>query len=229
LAVGKAVKPVPALAPAVFAGPEHHRSRRRVVVEAARFATNFIVLHVILTLVIGNNDFPVTGHVLSGKALKFGRGTKVRRFVVLALAGAVLGSLIPTQARSFTYGHLVGGSVRAALAYGNGSAWCLVDNGNTEFQINQSNTRGIISFAELIYFDGSTYYSLDGQSKLIFGDAASGMIHFKQLPTYPNSIQTPQFTNFTQTYNAVSDQIFITFNIVFPNCTLPIYAAYDAP
>jgi hypothetical protein len=167
--------------------------------------------------------------VLSGKPIKFAKGTKVRRFVMLALAGAVLGSLISTQAQSFTYGRLVGGSVRAALAYGSGFSWCLVDNGNTEFQINQSNTRGVISFAELVYFDGSTYYSLDGQSKLIFSNSTSGTIHFKQLPTYPNSIQSPVFINFTQTYNAVSDQIFVTFDIVFPNCTLPIYAAYDAP
>ena len=153
----------------------------------------------------------------------------MRRFAELAIVGAALASLIPTQAQSFTYGRLVGGQVRTALAYGSGSSWCLVDNGNTEFQINQSNTRAVISFAELIYFDGSTYYALDGQTKLTFSTATGGDIHFKQEPSYPLTVQDTAFTNFTQTYNAVSDQIFVTFNVVFPNCTLPIYAVYDAP
>jgi len=153
----------------------------------------------------------------------------VRRFAALALAGAVLGSLIPTQAQSFTYGRLVGGSVRAALAYGSGLSWCLVDNGNTEFQINQNNTKAVISFAEVIYFDESTYYALDGQTILAFSSATGGTIHFKQTPRYPEPVHTPAFTNFTQIYDPSTDQLTVTFSIVFPNCTLPIHAAYDAP
>jgi hypothetical protein len=47
----------------------------------------------------------------------------VRRFAVLALAGAAIAMLIPTHAGSFTYGRLVGGQVRAALAYGSGFSW----------------------------------------------------------------------------------------------------------
>jgi hypothetical protein len=105
-----------------------------------------------------------------------------RRFAVLALAGAVLALLIPTQAQSFTYGRLVGGQVKSALAYGSGSSWCLVDNGNTEFQINQTNTKAVISFAEVIYFDGATYYSLNGQTRLTFSSATGGIIRFKQPP-----------------------------------------------
>ena len=86
----------------------------------------------------------------------------MRRFAVPALAGAAIALLIPTQAGSFTYGRLVGGQVRTTLVYGSGSSWCLVDNGNTEFQINQAGTKAVISLAEVIYFDGSTYYSLNG-------------------------------------------------------------------
>lgn len=147
---------------------------------------------------------------------------------MLALAAAAVALLIPAPAESFTYGQLVGGQVRQALAYGT-SSWCLVDNGNTEFQINQSNTEAVISFAELTYFDGSTYYSLDGQTKLYFSSATGGTTHFKQVPAFPLPVQNAPFIDFTQTYNAVSDQLFVTFNIVFPNCTLPIYAVYDAP
>jgi hypothetical protein len=92
----------------------------------------------------------------------------MHRFAMPALAAAFLGLLIPTQAQSFTYGRLVAGQVRTALAYGTGASWCLVDNGNTTLQINQNNTKGAISFSEVIYFDGSTYYSLDGQTILTF-------------------------------------------------------------
>jgi len=160
---------------------------------------------------------------------KVAKGIKVRHFTVLWLAAAVFGLLMPTQAKSFTYGGLVGGQVKAALAYGGGLSWCLVDKGNTEFQINQSNTKAVISFTEVIYFDGSTYYNLNGQTVLAFNGAADGIIKFKQTPTYPGPVHTPVFTNFVQTYNASTDQLIISFSVVFPNCTLPIFAAYDAP
>ena len=154
------------------------------------------------------------------------------RFAVLALAGAAIALLIPTQAESFTYGRLVGGQVRTTLVYGSGSSWCLVDNGNTEFQINQSNANAAISFAEVIYFDGSTYYSLDGQARMTFSSATGGDIHFKQTIPAPGPVYNATFIDFTQTlgvFNPPTDQLIVTFSIVFPNCTLPIYAVYDAP
>jgi hypothetical protein len=157
------------------------------------------------------------------------KGLQVRRFTVLVLVGAVVGLLIPTLAQAFTYGRLVGGQVRAALAYGSGLSWCLVDKGNTEFQINQNNTIAVISFTEIIYFDGSTYYNLNGQTILTFNSGTDGIIKFKQTPTYPGPVHAPTFTNFAQTYNASTDQLTISLNVVFPNCTLPILAAYDAP
>jgi hypothetical protein len=80
----------------------------------------------------------------------------MRPFAVLAAVGAGIGLLIPMQAQSFTNGTLVGGQVKSALAYGSGTSWCLVDNGNTQFQINQAGSKAVISFAEVIYFDGST-------------------------------------------------------------------------
>lgn len=153
----------------------------------------------------------------------------MHRFAGLAVAGAALALLISRQAESFTYGRLVAGQLKTDLAYGTGSSWCLVDNGNTEFQINQSNTKAVISLAEVIYFDGSTYYSLDGQMILTFSSGTGGTIHFKQTPTYPSPVHNPAFTNFGQTYNASTDQLTVTFSVVFPNCTLPILAVYDAP
>jgi len=153
----------------------------------------------------------------------------MHRFAGLAVAGVAVALLVPTQAQSFTYGRLVGGQVKTELAHGTGSSWCLVDNGNTEFQINQNGTRAVISFAEVIYFDGSTYYSLDGQSILKFSSASYGTIHFKQTPTYPGPVHSPPFLGFSQTYNSSTDQLTVTFSIFFPECTLPITAVYDAP
>ena len=153
----------------------------------------------------------------------------MHRFAGLAVAGAALALLIPRQAESFTYGRLVAGQVKTDLAYGTGSSWCLVDNGNTEFQMNQSNTKAVISLAEVIYFDGSTYYNLNGQTILTFNSGTDGIIKFKQTPTYPGPVHTPAFTNFTQTYSTSTDQLTVTFSVAFPNCTLPILAVFDAP
>ncbi len=154
----------------------------------------------------------------------------MRLFAALAVVGVGFGLLIPVQAESFTYGTLVGGQVKSALARGSGLSWCLVDNGNTELQINQAGSKAVISFAEVIYFDGSTYYSLDGQTILTFSGPMSGTIHFKQTPTYPTPVHSPSFANFSETYTAATDQVVVSFNILFPNnCTLPVYAVYDAP
>jgi len=153
----------------------------------------------------------------------------VPRFVVLAVAVVVCGLLTPTRGQAFTYGGLVAGEVRASLVYGTGSCWCLVDKGNTEFQINQSNTQAVISFSEVTYFDGATYFNLNGQTVLTFSSATDGIIKFKQTPTYPGPVHTPAFNNFAQSYNPSTDQLIITFNVVFPKCTLPIFAVYDAP
>jgi hypothetical protein len=149
---------------------------------------------------------------------------------MLALVGAVLGSLIPLRAHSFTYGRLVAGQAHTGLAY-NGLSWCFVNNGGSLFQINQAGTKAVISFDEIIYYDAveNAYYSLDGQDILFFTSSSGGTIRFKQRGVYPLSINSPGFTNFTQTYNASTDQLTVTFSVVFPNCTLPILAVYDAP
>jgi hypothetical protein len=137
--------------------------------------------------------------------------------------------MVSTPAESFTSGNLVAGQVKTALAYGGGTVWCFVGSGSTEFQINQAGSKAAISFSELTYFDGTTYYGLNGQSILNFTSATTGILHFKQRPTLPDPVHNPAFTNFTEVYTAPTDQINVTFNIVFPTCTLPIYAVYDAP
>jgi hypothetical protein len=124
---------------------------------------------------------------------------------------------------------LVAGQVQTALAYGSGTSWCFVDDGSTEFQINQAASKAVISLPELTYFDGTDYYELNGQLMLNFSSAAAGGVHFKLRPNLPDPVHNPAFTNFTQTYSASTDQLTIKFNIVFLDCTLPVYAVYDAP
>ena len=153
----------------------------------------------------------------------------MRRFVVLAAIGAALGSLLPISAEAFTYGKLVAGQLSTALVYGGGTSWCFVDDGSTEFQINQAASKAVISFPELTYFDGTTYYGLNGQTILTFSSATGGNLHFKLRPDLPDSVHNPVFSNFTETYNAPTDQLIVKFNIIFPTCTLPVNAVYDAP
>lgn len=152
----------------------------------------------------------------------------MHRFV-FAATGAAVGFLMPMPAESFTYGELVSGQVQTALVYGGGTSWCFVNDGSTEFQISQDTSKAVISFPELTYFDGTNYYELNGQTILKFTGTTGGNLHFKLRPTLPDPVHNPVFTNFTQTYNAPTDQLIIRFNIVFPACTLPVYAVFDAP
>jgi hypothetical protein len=148
---------------------------------------------------------------------------------MLTAVGATLGSLIPTAADSFTYGKLVAGQVQTALVYGGGTSWCFVNDGSTEFQISQDASKAVISFPELTYFDGTDYYELNGQTLLRFTSTSGGNLHFKLRPNLPDLVHNLAFTNFMQTYSAPTDQLTVRFNIVFPACTLPVYAVYDAP
>jgi hypothetical protein len=167
--------------------------------------------------------------MLAGLSYTCPKGKNVRPFVLLAAVGSALECLMPSSAESFTYGNLVAGQVKTALASTGGSAWCFVGSGSTDFQINQAGSKAVMSFAELTYFDGATYYGLNGQSILNFASATGGILHFKQRPDLPDSVHNPAFTNYTETYTAPTDQVIVTFSIVFPACTLPIYAVYDAP
>jgi hypothetical protein len=122
---------------------------------------------------------------------------------------------------------LIGGQVQSAHIPGR-SGWCLVGQGASQFQRNGSGGVAVLSFPELIYFDGTTYYPLDGQARLTFTSATSGNIKFKFWGTTTNAlIANPSFDSYTQSFNG--QQYVITFNVVFPGCTLPIYAGYEIP
>ena len=157
-------------------------------------------------------------------------------FAGAALVGFVLvtaafvGSLFAPPATAFTLGRLVAGQSLPAVQYGTGGSWCAVSGGLTTLDAAFP-TEAAISFAELTYYDGlaDKYYRLDGQDRLSFADTQNGQIKFKQTPpSYPASVVTSSFVNFTAVPVSQADRKIFSFNIVFEHCTLPIYAVYDA-
>jgi hypothetical protein len=122
----------------------------------------------------------------------------------------------------------IGGQVQFAQAYGNNrGSWCYVRQGSSQFQRSATNSIAVISFPEVIYFDGATYYPLDGQARLTFSSATTGTVKFKFWGT-GNPINNPNFTNYSETFNG--QQYIVSFSITFPNnCTLPIFAGYETP
>jgi hypothetical protein len=102
-----------------------------------------------------------------------------------------------------------------------------VRQGSSQFQRNATNSVAVISFPEVIYFDGATYYPLDGQARLAFSSATTGTIKFKFWGT-ANSITNPVFIDYSETFNG--QQYIVSFSITFPNnCTLPIFAGFEIP
>jgi hypothetical protein len=142
-------------------------------------------------------------------------------FVVVALA---LGSPGLARAQAFPPDKLLGGGVRLAVGAVQFGGSCYVNRGNSQFQRSGANSKAVISFDEIV---DSRFWELRGQAVLTFANATSGTIHFKETPTLPPAISTPPFTNYTQTYDPVGLRLVVTFSIVFPDCTLPVFATFD--
>jgi hypothetical protein len=121
---------------------------------------------------------------------------------------------------------LIAGQVESARAYGT-PGWCAVTQGSGAIQRNQAAPVAVVSFPELTYFDGTTYYLLNGQARLTFRSATAGVIYFENT-AFGKSISSPPFDKFTETSSG--KQYVVRFSIVFPhNCTLQISADFEAP
>jgi hypothetical protein len=70
--------------------------------------------------------------------------------------------------------------------------------------------------------------SFGGKAVLTFATATSGTIRFKRVSAIPPAVDSPPFQNNTQTYDQVGQRLVVTFSIVFPDCTLPVFAVFDA-
>ena len=108
-----------------------------------------------------------------------------------------------------------------------GGPWCFVGRGLSTFQGNVSGTEAIVSLPEVTYFDGTSYYLLNGQTRLDFATASTGNIKFKQTPEYPLSVKQPPFSNYAETVESPANRIMLSFSVNFPSCTLPVSILYE--
>jgi hypothetical protein len=93
---------------------------------------------------------------------------------------------------------VVGGQVRSTLAQANpGGAWCFVGRGLSIFEASANGSQAAISLPELFYFDGTTYYLLNGLSHLTFTSPTGGTIKFRYTD-YPVAVTIPAFTNYSE-------------------------------
>jgi hypothetical protein len=137
----------------------------------------------------------------------------------LAAGGAARAQSPPNQ--------VIAGQMQAAFAQNSTACWTYVTQGASEIQIGGMPTHAVISFPELIYWDGA-YHPLNGQARLVFTSSNAGNVRFKLWGSTVNAINAPTFSGFAQTYNGVVYTV--SFNINFPNsCTLAIYGNYESP
>ena len=147
---------------------------------------------------------------------------------ILCLFGVVvlaLGSPGPARAQAFPPHKLLGGEVRLAVGDVPLAGSCYINRGNSQFQRNGTSSKAVISFDEIV---DSAIWDLHGQAVMTFATATSGTIRFKQTPTLPLAVSQPSFLNYTQTYDQVIQRLVVSFNIAFPDCSLSVYAVYDA-
>jgi len=149
----------------------------------------------------------------------------MRRLIFFLIAAGI--PLVEAQAQ-IPADTLVTGQSQPALAQATpGGPWCFVGRGLSTLQVNANGTQAVISLAEVTYFDGTRYYLLDGQARLMFSTATTGNIKFKATPEYLSSITRPPFSNYTETVGNVSSQITLSFVVNFPSCTLPVSIRYE--
>jgi hypothetical protein len=144
-------------------------------------------------------------------------------FVVVALA---LGSPGLARAQAFPPDQLLGGEVKLAVGAVNFGGSCYVNRGSSQFQRSGTSSKAVISFDEIV---DSRIWELRGQAVLTFTTATSGNILFSRehmLP--PPTVSNPSFQNYAQTYDPVNQRLVVNFSIVFPDCTLPVFAVFEA-
>ncbi len=144
-------------------------------------------------------------------------------FVVVALA---LGSPGPARAQAFPPDQLLGGEVKLAVGAVQFGGSCYVNRGSSQFQRNGTSPKAVISFEEIV---DSAIWELRGQAVLTFTTATSGNILFsRQHMLPPLMVSNPSFQNYAQTYDPVNQRLVVNFSIVFPDCTLPVFAVFEA-
>ena len=132
---------------------------------------------------------------------------------------------------------LASGQVRPALTQTNPLSatgpWCFVGRGLSMFEASVDGSQAVISFPEMIYFDGTTYYQLNGQTHLNFSSTTDGHIKFKYTSEYPTTVTNPAFSNYSEVVGEAANLTVVTFTINFTNgalnsnCALPVTIKYE--
>lgn len=153
----------------------------------------------------------------------------MRNLCLFAVTALALGSPGPARAQVFPPDQLLGGEVKLKVGAVNFGGSCYVNRGSSQFQRNGSGPKAVISFDEIVDSGDTHKWELRGQAVLTFTTATGGNILFSRenmLP--PLTVSNPSFQNYTQTYNPVSQRLVVNFSIVFPDCTLPVFAVFEA-
>ena len=107
----------------------------------------------------------------------------MRRLIFFIVAGGI--PLVEAQAQ-IPADTLVTGQSQSVRAQATpGGPWCFVGRGLSTFQGNANGTQAVVSLPEVTYFDGTSYYLIDGQARLDFTTASTGNIKFKRTPSTP--------------------------------------------
>jgi hypothetical protein len=149
----------------------------------------------------------------------------MRRLMFFIVAAGI--PLVQAQAQIPADTLVTGQSQPARAQATPGGPWCFVGRGLSTFQGNASGTEAVVSLPEVTYFDGTTYYLLDGQARLDFSTASTGNIKFKLTPEYPLSVKNPPFSEYTETVENPANQIMVSFSVNFPSCTLLVSILYE--
>jgi hypothetical protein len=149
----------------------------------------------------------------------------MRRLMFFIVAAGI--PLVQAQAQIPADTLVTGQSQPARAQATPGGPWCFVGRGLSTFQGNASGTEAVVSLPEVTYFDGTTYYLLDGQARLNFSTASTGNIKFKLTPEYPLSVKNPPFSDYTETVENPANQIMVSFSVNFPSCTLLVSILYE--
>lgn len=124
-----------------------------------------------------------------------------------------------------------------AQSRANGTAagyFCEIDGGASTFRSDGAYDFALITFGPIHYWAGSvgpgsgaTAYILGGQVQLNFSSSSTGYMKFTNDATIPGAVAEPEFSNYSETYNMQSQKLKISFDILFPACTLPISATHQ--
>jgi hypothetical protein len=154
----------------------------------------------------------------------------LKHCVPAAFAGLTVCALPAGAAAQTLPNQLIGGQAQRSLG-----ASCYADRGFATFQRNfasapAAGTKAVVSLPEVIVKTATlnVAYDVSGQAVLNFSTATSGNIRFKQLPNVNDTIKSPAFSNYAESYNATAKQLTVSFTIGFPNCSLPIVLILDA-